>query len=85
MDRDTGMTVSPITSVSAFRLSILTTQGHARVLDRFLLYQYNYFQLGCVQTYTDFHVWRGTLATNVNPVTAPCVVPLQQINKFLSN
>ena len=33
-----------------------------------------YFQLGRVQTYTDFCVWRnnyGNLATNVNPVTAP--------------
>ena len=33
-----------------------------------------YFQLGRVQTYTDFHVWRnnyGILATNINQVMAP--------------
>ena len=33
-----------------------------------------YFQLGRVQTYMDFCVWRsnyGILATNVNPVTMP--------------
>ena len=31
MDRDTGMTVNPITSASAFRLLILATHGHACV------------------------------------------------------
>ena len=38
MDRDTGMTVNPITSASAFRLSILATQGYAQILGCFLLY-----------------------------------------------
>ena len=70
MGRDTGTVKKPIMSTSAFRHSNLATQRHVRVLGHFVLY----FQLGCVRTYTDFHVWRnnyGILATNVNPVTAP--------------
>ena len=38
MDRDTGMTVKPITLVSAFRHSILATQCQAEALGHFVLY-----------------------------------------------
>ena len=38
MDRATGITIKSIMSASAFRLSILATQGHVRILGSFLLY-----------------------------------------------